>query len=56
LLDFNTDIYGSPTNFQVAHQSPDVDFPQTLPTLEWLSQASFPDIIEDENGVFHCVE
>ena len=50
----NNEIYGSPNDFHAAHQFADLNTPQTAYAgTEGLSLESFPNIIEDEDGMFH---
>jgi hypothetical protein len=51
LFNLSGDLYD---DFQMAQQP--IDFPHTLPNIEWVLQNPFPDIIEDENGIFHCIK
>jgi hypothetical protein len=50
----NNDIYGPPNDFHAARQFTDFNvLPATHPNTEGLSLESFPNIVEDEDGMFH---
>jgi len=50
----NNDLYGSPEGFDAASQFPDLNImPTTQPSINGMSLQSFPNIVEDEDGMFH---
>jgi hypothetical protein len=50
----NNDLYSSPEGFNAAPQFPDLNImPTTQPGIDGMSLQSFPNIVEDEDGMFH---
>ena len=49
----NNDLYGSSEGFNAAHQFPDLSvMPTTQPGIDGMTLQSFPNIVEDEDGMF----
>jgi hypothetical protein len=49
----NNDLYGSSEGFNAAHQFPDLSvMPTTQPAIDGMALQSFPNIVEDEDGMF----